>query len=388
MAGKRGQNEGTIRQRKDGTWEARYSLGRDKDGRQIQKSIYGKERNEVAKKLNLALSLINSGENIKESKATLYSWMMEWLDTYKKGKIKPSTYETHYGAIKNHIKDTTIGNMALPKINKHHIQTLYNDLQDKPAVARRIHVMLKDCLKEAVENRLLKKNPVGTIKTPKINKADIQIFTVDEQRRFIKALEGFNRRVVLMLALQTGLRLGELVGLKWSDLDLKAKTITVRRNIKRVQTDFRADAKKKTQILELEPKTEKSKRTIPLMESAVKALEEHQKQQRILEIKHKLVWKGEDWIFTTLDGSLIEPRNLVRSFKAVLKKADLPDINFHALRHTFVSRLLEAGENIKTISELIGHTNVAFTLNTYAHILDENKQSAVEKIDSLFTVKK
>jgi integrase len=389
MARKRGQNEGTIRQRKDGTWEARYSLGRDKDGRQIQKSIYGKERNEVAKKLNLALSLINSGDNVKESKTTLYTWIMDWLETFKKPNISDTTYETHYSVIKNCIKDSTLGNMQLAKIKKHHIQELYNKIKDKQSMAKRLHIILKDCLNEAVENKLLKKNPIGTLKAPKTEKPNIRIFTLQEQERFIRALDGCNRRVILLLALQTGLRIGELCGLKWSDLDLYKKTITVNRSLKRVKVVF--DAKTKgntTQMLERTPKTQSSKRTIPLMDTAVKALTEHKKEWKIIEMKHKLVWKNEDWIFSTLDGGYIEPRNLVRTFNAVLKKAELDRINFHALRHTFVSRLLEAGENIKTISELIGHTDVSFTLNTYAHILPEQKQSAVDKIDSLFTVKK
>jgi integrase len=389
MAGKRGQNEGTIRQRKDGIWEARYSLGRDKEGRQIQKSIYNKERNVVAKKLNLALSLINSGDNVKESKTTLYSWMMEWLDTYKKPYIAETTYETHYSVIKNCIKDSTLGNMQLVKIKKHHIQELYNKIQDKKSMLKRLHIILKDSLNEAVENKLLKKNPIGILKSPKADRPDIRIFTIKEQERFIQALDGCNRRVALMLALQTGLRIGELCGLKWSDFDLDKKTITVNRSLKRVKVVFNAKTKgNTTQMLERTPKTQSSKRTIPLMDTAIKTLMEHKKEWQIIEMKHKLVWKDENWIFSTLDGGYIEPRNLVRSFKAVLKKANLPDINFHALRHTFVSRLLEAGENIKTISELIGHTDVAFTLNTYAHILHENKQSAVNKIDSLFTVKK
>ena len=190
----------------------------------------------------------------------------------------------------------------------------------------------------------------------------------------------------MLLALQTGIRIGELVGLKWHDVDLKGKTISIRRSVKRVRVVFDETHKgKTTKILEREPKTKTSRRTIPLMESAVKVLQEHQKEMKILEIKHKIVWKNENWVFCTLDGGLIEPRNVVRTFEAVLKKANLEKINFHALRHTFVSRMLEAGENIKTISVLIGHTDVAFTLNTYAHILPEEQKLSVDKINNLFS---
>jgi integrase len=389
MAGKRGQNEGTIRQRKDGTWEARYSLGRDKDGRQIQKSIYDKERNVVAKKLNLALSLINSGENIKESKATLYSWMMEWLDTYKKPNCAETSYESHRCIVRNCIKGKPLGNMQLNKIKKHHIQDALNGLQNTPSMAKKAYILLKESLNEAVENKMIKENPIGKMKAPKVEQAQVQILTLEEQDKFIRALDGNKFQVILMLALQTGLRIGELCGLKWSDLDLERKTITVKRRVKRTKVIFDDKSKgNKTEILIRPPKTAKSRRTIPLMESAVIALQQHKKEQKILEMKHKLVWRNEKWIFTLLDGKLLEPNLLDRQFKAVLKTAGLPSINFHALRHTFVSRLLEAGENIKTISELIGHTDVAFTLNKYAHILPEQKQSAVDSIDKLFSIKK
>jgi integrase len=377
---RRGNNEGCIRRRSDGTYEAIYTVGYDSNGKGIRKSLYDKNKDKLIHKLNLALSLLHTGDNIQDTKTTLLTWINDWLHTYKKPNIAETTYETHYSVIKNYIKKSSVASMELPKIKRHHIQELYNTMRNVPHMAKRAHVILKESLNEAVENRLIKRSPLANFKAPRTSKADIRIFTLQEQERFIKSLDGCTRRVMFLLALQTGLRIGELCGLKWSDIDLDRRSLAVKRSIKRVKVKFEDGAKNTTKILERQPKTATGKRTIPLMASAVTALQQHK-----IECKDAT---NAQYVFMSKTGKHVEPRNVVRTFNSVLKKAGLPRINFHALRHTFVSRLLEAGENIKTISELIGHTDVAFTLNTYAHILPDQKQSAVDKIDNLFSEQK
>jgi integrase len=373
---KRGQGDGTIRQRKDGSWEARFTLGKDSAGKQKQKSIYGKTEKEVKDKLKLIMAELVKNTYIEECSIPFYSWLETWLKTYKKNTIRKSTYETHENAIRRHIKDSDIGSTTLSKLKPYHLQKLYNEKLDtlSPATVKRLHVILKDALKQAYKCDMITSNPADKVKPPAMEKADIKIMTVDQQKHFIQALETETLRVAFLLAMQTGLRLGELLALRWEDIDIENRKINVKSTVRRIYGK-----------LELQqPKTKNSVRSVPLMGIMIKEIERYNIEWKIRKMANKKEWGNKNYIFCTASGNLLEPRNFTRVFKRILRNAELPDFNFHALRHTFVSRLLEAGEDAKTIADIIGHKKSSFTLDTYAHILPEKKQLAVEKIASIF----
>lgn len=368
MSIKRGQNEGSVRQRKDGTWEARYTIGKDASGRQKQKSVYGKTRKEVSEKLAKALNEINTGTFIEEHKITLYEWLSEWIILYKKNNIRKSTFETHSNTISKHIKDTDLGNTVLSKLKSIHFQKLYvSKLNDglSPSTIKRMHVILKNALKQAVNTNILTKNPLDNVSPPAQIQPEIKVMSIDEQKQFIEALDDEYYRLAFLLTIHTGLRLGELLALRWKDIDFDKKILTVRCSVRRVSGE----------LLIQEPKSKNSRRNIPLLKNILAEL---------------TTLKGSNndpngIVFTNPYGFITEPRYFTEQFKKILKKAKLDNsYNFHSLRHAFATRLIEAGENAKIVADLLGHSNVSFTLNTYAHALPEKKHSAIEKLRKIF----
>lgn len=386
--GKRGHNEGSIRKRKDGTWEARYTIGRKLNGTINRKSVYAPTRKIAAEKLAKALNELNEGKYVEGSKISVQSWLNDWIFTYKKHSVKASTYQIMETLIRNQIVGTDFGKKELKELKHIHVQKFYNTKQDilSPNTVKRMHVFIKQSFDMAIENKMLAVNPANKILLPKVIKKEIEIFTVDQQKKFIELAKQHKYRSLFILALQTGMRIGELLSLKWTDIG-PDRCISIKRTIKRVKTNFNpASIENKTSVIISSPKTNASIRKVPLMDTANKEIEYHRTYQDKLKDDHQDIWikKSEDWIFTTGIGTTLEARRVVEHFKKLLKAAELPNLSFHALRHTFVSRMIEAGADIKTISEIIGHTSVSFTLDTYGHILKEQKISTINKINNIF----
>lgn len=378
---KKGNNEGTIRQRSDGIYEARYTVA----GK--QKSIYGKTADEVRQKLIGKLNEINTGTYIEPTQLKVGEWIKEWLKVYKQKSVRPSTFERMAQLTRVHIMPE-IGPVQIQKIKPYNLQKFYNDLSKKlkPATIKKIHDILHAAFSQAYKNELISSNPATKVVLPILDKHEIQIFTLEQQEEFLTAIEGEKWRVAYTLLLQTGLRIGELLSLRWKDIDLDNGVIYVRRTVKRIVTKFDEDFKPQGSTLtEQEPKTKNSRRTVPLMQSAATLMTLYKAQGSNKKGKVMKLYSGNEIVFPTRNGGLIDPKNFRRRFYQILDRAGLPKTNLHALRHTFVSRMLEAGEDIKTIAEIIGHTNVSLTMNIYAHILPEKKQKAVDKIDHLFT---
>jgi integrase len=367
---KKGHNEGTIRMRKDGTYEARYRVGN------LRKSIYGKTKPEVKSKLQIVLANITKGDHLEPCKVKFYDWLIEWLKTYKKNTIRETTYESHKSAIDKHIKNADVGKLTISALKPIHFQKLYNDkLKTLSAgTIKRLHVTLKDALKQSVNCDMISKNPLDKLSPPTIEKKEIKILTKKDQQKFINGVSDLKLGLAFLLAMQTGLRKGELLALRWDDIDIAKKILNVKRNVQRVNG----------RLLMQEPKTKTSRRMVPIMPQMIEQLENHKKEQNKEKMRNRKIWDKNNFVFCTEFGQIIDPRRFQDEFKDALKECELSDYNFHALRHTFVSNLLDAGENPKVICELIGHTKVAFMLETYAHLFPESKHDAINKISHLF----
>jgi len=401
---KRGQNEGSIRERfkktKDGAkvsigWEARYTAGVDADGKQKQKSVYGKTRPEVAKALTKILNDINSGTYVKPSKLTIGSWLDTWLKDYKKQSVRIKTYSSYQDVVRLHLKSSSIGNLNLKDLQTHHVQHLLSSIIDKglsPRMAKYVHIILSMAMKQALMSNLIVRNVCDGVTIPKQKKKEIRVLTVKEQEVFTEAVKGHRLEAAFILDLFTGLRLGELLALKWSDINLKEGILKVSRNVQRVRVE---DAETKTQIVYGEPKTESGRRSIPLLDEVVAILKTHKARQAAEKLKAgELYYKENEedreedrFVFCTELGKQIETRNFQRIFYLLVEKANLKDVNFHACRHTFATRGLENGIEPKVMSELLGHSSITITLDLYSHVLPEKKRDSINKLKGLFKAK-
>ncbi|TYQ18276.1 UNVERIFIED_CONTAM: site-specific recombinase XerD [Acetivibrio alkalicellulosi] len=373
---KRGNGEGTIVKRKDGRWMGSITTGRDITGKQKRKSVYGKTKKEVQEKLNKISMEVYQESYIEPSTITLYTWLENWLKNYKAISLKPATYDLYETLIETVIKQE-IGHIKLKDIKPIHIQAFYNKLFDDgkgyaTSTIQKVNNILNPAFKIAIKNELIRINPVDSVEMPKHKERQVRALTMEEQIIFLEAAKNNWYYSAFVIALDTGLRCGELLALEWDDIDLKNSEIKVYKNIVAVKDRDCKESKQKI-VVQTSPKTAKSVRTIPLTQRATSTLKELKlKQQSLSNI-----------VVCTKNGTHVFPKNLRRTFQCILKNANIEKLGLHVLRHTYATRLFEAGANPKTVSELLGHTNVSITLDTYTHVLPHQKKETVKLLDTL-----
>jgi integrase len=383
---KNANGEGTIYQCKSGKhkgrWIGQLVIGTNPDtGKPKRKSFYGKTRAEVKEKMREYQEEMAQGLDIMGQEQTFGEWILFWMDNYKKIELRLSTWENYMRSIKNHIYPA-LGHIPLRDLKTDDIQNLYNRMIKEgraPATVRRNHQIINSCLKQAVENRLLSWNPAEAAKLPKLTDTKVRAMTFEEMSKFLSVLQEDRWGAAFLCLLGTGLRMGELLALRWQDVDLDKQILHVRQALVRT---------KEKGVYFDEPKTEKSKRAIPIPGEVVEALKKHRIQQFQLRLAVGEKYQNHDLVFATSVGTPIYPRHFTRKFYKLRDKAGIPkDINLHALRHTYATRLLEQGENLKTVQELLGHTDISTTANTYSHVSIEVKQKAAAKMDKLLSKK-
>jgi len=376
--GKRGNGEGTIYQRKNGTWAGLLTLGRDENGRLKRMSFSGKSQKEVAAKIAQARAEMQQGIFVEPSKLTVGTWLDTWLKEYKKPALRQTVYESYAVIVRLHLKPT-LGGILLQALRPEMVQHLYNEKAASglsPATVRRIHQVLHGALKQAVRNQLVTRNVSECAILPKPQQQrEIRALTQAEQQAFQAALKGERLAAAFVTLLGTGLRRGELLALTWKDIDLANATLTVRRGLVRT---------KETGLTFQEPKTKTSQRTIPLPDEVVAALKAHRVRQAKEKLELGPAYEDSGLVFANELGKPIEPRNLDRTFYRVRKKAGLPaDVNLHALRHTYATRLLERGVSLKTIQKLLGHSKYDVTADIYSHVAPELAREAVAVLNDI-----
>ena len=384
---KNANGEGTIYQcksgRHKGKWIGQLTIGTDPDtGKPKRRSLYGKTRTEVKEKMREAMAELNKGIDLqKQSQHTFGDWIITWMDEYKRIELRLSTWENYYRSVRNHIYPA-LGHIPLKDIKTDDIQRLYNKMTKEgksPATVRRNHQIVSSCLSQAVENRILAWNPATAVKLPKLDSKEVRAMTPEEMDSFLSVLGEDRWGVAFLCLLGNGLREGELLAIRWQDIDLEEGILRVSQALSRT--------KERGLIFE-EPKTEKSKRTIPLPDAITDAICHHKAQQLQVKLLAGSEYVNNDLVFCTDKGTPIYPRNFTRKFYTLKKKAGIPDdINLHALRHTFATRMLEEGENLKTVQELLGHADISTTANTYSHVSTEVKRKAAAKMNKLLTKK-
>lgn len=389
---KNGNLEGSIRKRKDGKWEARYTIGYNELGKQIQKSIYGKTRAEVSQKLNEITTTLRNGTYISSSKITLSDWLNEWLSTYASISVRPSTFASYQSYVLHHISPI-IGNKELQKLSTSYLQLFFNEkckngrLDGKggltPKTIRNIYNMLHEALKQAVINKLVPINVTEGIVLPKKQHKEIIVFTSEERNKIISTSKTERLGVAICFAFSTGLRIGELCGLKWTDFDFENKFFEVKRTVQRVQKSKSEikDGESKTYISVGEVKTNNSYRKIPITDKIIFQLLEYKKIQ---DKEKSILGKGYNdngYVFTSEFGNIAEPSYIREVYSRIIKKAEIRQLKFHTIRHTFATVAIEKGLPVKVVSEILGHSSVQITMDLYCHPSIKAKRDVIEQMD-------
>ena len=378
MAKKRANGEGSIRKRKDGRWEGRYTAGHDPEtGKAIYKNVLGKTQAEVKKKLKQAIGETQALDITKAGKYTVGEWMEVWFQDYAKIKVRPSSHQTYQGYIHNHIRPN-IGEIPLEKLTSLDLQKFYKKLlttgrvdrveakgQPKGLSAktvRNIHQILSSALKLAQEQRLILTNPAEGCALPRVEHQEMKTLTTVQLASFFREARESGVFELYYLELATGLRRGELLGLKWEDIDLERGDLRVRRQVSRINGE----------VVEAPLKTKNAYRTLPLAEDTVSVLREQRRKVG-----------NSPWVFPSPNGGPISPDSVLHMLHRVLKRAGLPKVRFHDLRHTFATLALQNGVDVKTVSGMLGHFSAGFTLDTYAHITSAAQRQAAQTMGSV-----
>lgn len=382
MPGKRAaQGSGTIRQRKDGRWEARYTIGRNPGtGRQVQRSVYGDTQKEVRLKLAQITASIDSGTYIAPSKMTLGQWLDIWQRDYLGG-VKPSTVFLYGEQIRLHIKPA-LGAIRLEALNAHTIQGMYNKLsaerEGKPPLSpksvKNVHGILHKALQQAVAVGYLRFNPSDACTLPRVEQKEITPLDEVQMASFLKAIEGHRHELLFKVALFTGMRQGELLGLAWDCVDFDQGTITVKRQLRR-------DQKKGGQYYLTTPKNGKP-RTIAPAPSVMKLLRIQRAQQAEQRLKVGELWEDTGMVFTNETGGYLSYRTVYDCFKRIAAKIGAPATRFHDLRHSYAVASIRAGDDLKTVQGNLGHHTAAFTLSTYAHYTEQMKRDSAQRMEA------
>ncbi|TCJ16918.1 site-specific integrase [Rubrobacter taiwanensis] len=366
MARKRGNGEGSIyKHRRNGKvvgYRGAYFVY-TADGPK-RRYVNGKDREEVRQKLTKAMADRDSGIVVDDKNLSVGEYLDRWLFDCVRGTVRESTFSRDGYLIRNHIKPA-LGRIRLKNLNALHLQGFYRGRLDSGlsgSTVQKIHHVLHKGLAQAVKWDLIPRNPADAVKAPSPSKKEMHPLSADEARRLLEAARGDRFEALYVLAVYTGMRCGELLGLKWEDIDLDNHTIRVRRTLTRTENG------KKLSLGE--PKTKKSRRTVKLYARVVEVLKRHRARQAEEKLKSGSLYRDQNLVFAGENGGLINPSNLrQRSFLPLLRRAGLPQIRFHDLRHTCASLLFQRNVHPKFVQELLGHASVAITLDTYSHML-------------------
>jgi integrase len=380
MSKKRGNGEGSISRRKAGGWMAQYAV-HTTEGRK-RKTIYGKTRAEVAKKLSKALSDREGGLVFDAGNLTVEEYLDRWLRDSVKGTVKEITYANYSYITHIHISPA-LGHVKLKSLTPAHVRGFYGEkacTNLSAATVKKMHVVLRKALSQAVSDELIPRNAADSVKPPRASAPgeEIRPLNLEECSAFLEASRGERFEALYVLAVHCGLREGELLALRWEDVDLEATkpALLVRRTITRGEGG-------RGYVMGRSTKSGKGRR-VRLTRQALAALKDHRKRQLEERMRLAGLWRDQDLVFPNEIGSLLNPSNLRnRSFKRIKTRSGVrEDLRFHDLRHTCATLLLREGVNAKVVSEMLGHASITITLNTYSHVLPDMQDSAADAMEA------
>lgn len=369
---KRGNGEGSVSKRSDGRWEARIRL----PGNQ-RKHFYGDTRAEAVKQLQAFQHQLEQGTPVMRDKLTVERYLADWLDGCKPPALEYSTWRVYEIYIRIHINQT-LGTTKLTQLTPQQLQKFYAEKLSKgksSTYVRHMHACLHRALEDALRFGLVQRNVADLVKAPPMGKRPMHVYTPEQARRFLEAAKGDRLEALYVVALSTGMREGEMLALKWRDVDLEAGVIQVQTTLKLSERGTRTIGK---------PKTSGSRRKVMLTPTAIAALKAHHVRQLEEHLQAGSGWQETDLVFSNTIGKSLDPTNVYKyQYRPLIRKAGLPLIRLHDLRHTAATLLLLSGTHPKVVSELLGHSSINITLNLYSHVLPDMQASATSAMERL-----
>ncbi|MGA2143882.1 MAG: tyrosine-type recombinase/integrase [Bryobacteraceae bacterium] len=401
MAKRRGHGEGSIYQLPDGRWRAAVSLGwRETKGGQLiwrRKIVIGKTRYEVQEELKKLLRDQQRGINIDPEKQTVQEFLEHWLEQVAKPRVRAATYASYDWIVKKHLVPG-LGRIRLAKLSPQAVQTFLNELlesgrlprpwekkesegqQDKPQpepgltprTVQHIHATLRTALDQAVKWDLTPRNVAMLVDAPRVRRSEVKPFTPEQARKFLEAARQ-DRLEGLYAVAMLGLRQGEILGLRWTDIDFATATLAVQQSLQRVGGKLSV----------VDTKTDRSRRSVRLPQVTLAALVRHQGRQEQERQLAGTRWKESSFVFTTTVGTPMDGPTVTHRFQSLLKKVALPRMRFHDLRHTCATLLLAQGVHPRIVMEILGHSQISITMNLYSHVIPAMQQEVAARLDAI-----
>lgn len=383
---RRVKGEGTIRKKGNG-YEGRITV--EVNGVRKQVSVYDKSQRVVVEKMQELRKKRDDNYYIENKNITLEEWLKEWMKVYKKPYISPRTYQGYVEKSKTILEH--LGNMQLQKIELYHLQKFISDLQNEgksPKSLRHYYSILKMCFDDAIMCRHISLNPTRNLKLPSMRRKELNIMTKEEQLVFEGFMKKYRMGTAYIVLVNTGLRAGELSGLTWKDVDFENKALYVKRGMQKITTyddDFNK-VKRERKVTDV--KTENSYRVVPMLDKVVRILQEYKKkvqaeQEELAELGEG--FKVDDFIFKTKYNHPITSEYLRKTCQGICKSNNFRKVGIHELRHTFATRSIEAGIDLRVLQEILGHASYSTTADIYVHILGQVKLSQMNRLEDYLT---
>jgi integrase len=371
----------SIYRRGDGRWVGSLDLGRDANGKRQRHVVYGALRREVVAKLEEARNRLAADEPVKDARVTVGGFVEDWIrKALPASRRKASTVENYATIARAHLTPPPFGTFTLDKLRPSDIEALLVAKREtglSDSTVRLIYTVCRAMLDIAVRDGLVRRNGAAAVKRPTIKRSEARYLAFGEVGRLLEAARGDRLEPLVVLMLGTGLRRGEALALHWSDVDLAGEHVRVRWTLSRVDRALVFD----------EPKTERSRRFVPLPSPVAETLRRH-KAALAAERLAALVWAPweghEDLVFPTRIGTPTDPRNALRAFDGIARRAGLEDVHLHTLRHSAASALIAFGAHLKVVQELLGHSSYGITADIYSHVAMEQQREAAERLSEVF----
>jgi integrase len=395
MPKKRGCGEGSIYRMADGRWRAAISNGY-RNGKPVRKVYTAATRGEVKDKLTKALRDQQMGLPIVGEKETVANFLKHWLEHVAANNVRPSTLESYRWITEKHLVPG-LGRYALAKLTAQEIQAFLNERLKggrqphtkrtkkpqepvapanpslSPRTVQHIHATLRTALDQALRWNLVARNVASLVDAPRVRRQEVQPYTPEEAKGLLATVATDRLEALYSAAMALGLRQGEALGLQWPDVDFAAGALTVRNSLQRV----------KGKLTLVEVKAQRSRRTITLPQVAISALVRHRARQEQERSFAGERWQQTGFIFTTTIGTPLDGTTVTHRFQAMLKDAGLRRIRFHDLRHTCATLLLAQGVHPRVIMEILGHSQIAITMNLYAHVIPAMQKDVAAQMDAV-----